>query len=400
MTATGAGRTVGRGWAAGLAALVLVVVIAGVVVARGDGGSTASAGSSSTTWADVEAAASGQTVRFWMWGGDDALNAHIDQDIVPLAAAKGIRLQRVPIESTADAMSRIAAEATAGSSDGSVDLVWVNGSNFEQGVDAGLWLVGWTASVPNARGLDPADPTVQSDFAVPVDGQELPWSRAAFTFAYDSATTTAPPEDLAGLAGYIRAHPGRVTYPAPPDFTGSAFVRQAVQALGEDRAYALLAELEPLLWKGGRTHPQDEAELDRLFAAGEIDLAMSYNPNFVDAGVRAGRFPDSVRPYAFQGGTLQNVSFVAIPATAGHPQGAQVVADLLLSPAAQAAKLDRAGVPTVLDLDRLTAQDRSLFDTPTSGSSHVLASFGTPLEELPAADVTRLDERWLNEVAR
>jgi putative spermidine/putrescine transport system substrate-binding protein len=297
-------------------------------------------------------------------------------------------------------MSRIAAEVTAGVSDGSVDLVWVNGANFAQGVEAGLWLKGWTDQVPNARGLDPADPTVQSDFGVPVDGQELPWSRAAFTFAYDSAVIDTPPRDFAQLADYIRAHPGRVTYPAPPDFTGSAFVRQTVQALGEDEAYALLAELEPLLWKRGQTHPQDEAELDRLFAAGEIDLAMSYNPNFVDAGVRTGRFADSVRPYVFESGTLQNVSFVAIPAAAAHPAGAQVVADLLLSPAAQAAKLARAGVPTVLDPDLLDAQDRLLFRTPTSASPHVLSSFGSPLEELPAADVTRLDERWLEEVAR
>jgi putative spermidine/putrescine transport system substrate-binding protein len=45
---------------------------------------------------------------------------------------------------------------------------------------------------------------------------------------------------------------------------------------------AVLAELEPVLWRGGEQHPADQAELDRLFAAGEVDLTMSYNPNFVD----------------------------------------------------------------------------------------------------------------------
>ncbi len=388
-------------WVVLTVAVVLVGAVAvGALVSRDDGSSVAGADGRALSWDEVESAASGQTVRFWMWGGDDALNNHIDDDIAPLAAEKGVTLQRVPIESTADAMSRIAAERSAGTADGSVDLVWVNGANFAQGAEAGLWLQGWTDQAPSTEGLDPADPTLTTDFGVPVDGRELPWSRAAFTFAYDSARTSAPPRDFGQLADFIRTNPGRVTYPAPPDFTGSAFVRQAVQALGEDKAYALLAELEPLLWKGGETHPQDEAELARLFAAGEVDLAMSYNPNFVDTGVRAGRFADTVRPYVFEGGTLQNVSFVAIPANAASPEGAQVVADLLLSPSAQAAKLARAGVPTVLTPDLLDEQDQAALEAPLEGSPYVLGSFGTPLAELPAADVTRLDERWLDEVAR
>ena len=290
MSGGGGTRRVGPRWIAVLAVGVLAAVVVVFGLARGETGSAASPDGGSGSWAEVEAAAQAQTVRLWMWGGDSALNDHIDQDIVPSAAEKGVTVQRVPIESTADAMSRIAADAAAGSSEGSVDLVWVNGANFSQGAEAGLWLKGWTSRVPSLAGVDPSDPTVQTDFGVPVDGQELPWSRAAFVFAYDSARISTPPRDFEQLADYVRAHPGRVTYPAPPDFTGSAFVRQAVQALGEDEAFAMLGELEPMLWKGGATHPQDETELDRLFASGEIDLAMSYNPNFVDAGVRTGRF--------------------------------------------------------------------------------------------------------------
>jgi len=399
VTPGGGTRRIGLPWIAVAAVVVLGIVIAAFGLARGETDSAAST-DGAASWADVEAAAQGQTVRVWMWGGDSALNDHIDQDIVPLAAEKGVTVQRVPIESTADALSRIAAESDAGSVEGSVDLVWVNGANFSQGAEAGLWLKGWTGRVPSLAGVDPSDPTVRTDFGVPVEGQELPWSRAAFVFAYDSARIATPPQDFEQFAAFVREHPGRVTYPAPPDFTGSAFVRQAVQALGEDEAFAVLAELEPLLWKSGATHPQDETELDRLFASGEIDLAMSYNPNFVDAGVRSGQFAATVRPFVFDSGTLQNVSFVAIPANAAHPAGAQVVADLLLSPGAQAAKLARAGVPTVLDLPSLDASDRAMFDTSASDTLHVLSSFGTPLEELPSAEVTRLDQRWLDEVGR
>jgi putative spermidine/putrescine transport system substrate-binding protein len=384
--------------AAAVAALVLVAVA--VLATSSNGGPPTGSGAGDESWDEVVATAEGQTVRLWMWGGEMALNDHIDRDVAPRAAELGITVERVPIDDTADAISRIAAEVDAGDDSGAVDLVWVNGANFAQGKDAGLWLGGWTSRLPSADYLDPDDPTLQTDFGVPVDGQELPWSRAAFVFAHDTGRLEDPPRSFEELADFVEEHPGRVTYPAPPDFTGSAFVRQAVQALGEDEALALLADMEPQLWQGGRNHPVDQAELDRLFAAGEVDVAMSYNPSFVDTAVRAGRFPDTVRPYVFDGGTLQNVSFLAIPANAAHPEGAQVVADLLVSPELQAAKLKRVGIPTVVDLDRLDNEAEDAFDDGGEGSPHLLDDLGPPLEELPVDEVARLDQRWLDEVAR
>lgn len=77
---------------------------------------------------------------------------------------------------------------------------------------------------------------------------------------------------------------------------------------------------------------------------------MSYDSSFVGSGVRKGEFPGSARPFLLGGGSLQNTSFVTIPADAAHQAGAQVVANLLLSPRLQAAKLAPSlGNPTVLD---------------------------------------------------
>lgn len=374
---------------------VSVVALAAIVLARP--GDTEAANERSSDWASIAARAQGQTVKLWMWGGEDALNQYIDEEVVPAAAADGVRLVRVPIDDTSIALARVVSEIEAGRDDGAVDLMWVNGKNFAQGKAAGLWLRDWADRLPNTRFLDPDDATLRNDFGVPTDAQEAPWSRAAFVFAYDTEKVAAPPRDFAELATYVRMNPGRVTYPAPPDFTGSAFVRQAVQALGDDRAFALLAELRPNLWDGGATFPKDQAELERLFSSGQIDIAMSYNPNFVETAVRRGAFAPTVRPYVFTSGTLQNVSFLAIPANAASPEGAQVVADLMLSPSLQAAKLAKVGIPTVLDPGRI-ADSGTLF---ASGSSpYRLERYGLALEELPAARVPELDKRWRDEVLR
>jgi putative spermidine/putrescine transport system substrate-binding protein len=381
-------------WWVGLAVVALMGAVA-VLIARG--GSDVATHQGIGNWNNITQAARGQTVRLWMWGGEEALNRYVDDDVTNALAAVGVTVQRVPIDDTATAITRIVAEREAGrTGDGSVDLLWVNGKNFAQGAASGLWLTNWAQSVPNARYFDPDDSTLHVDFEVETNGSELAWSRAAFVFAYDSAKMVSPPSSFDELMVYATAHPGRLTYPSPPDFTGSAFVRQAVQAMGQEGAFEYLARLRPLMWKAGNQQPKDQPELERLFADGELDLAMSYNPGFVESAVRRGVFADTIRPFVFTAGTLQNVSFLAIPANAAHRDGAMVVANLMAGPALQAAKWRDVGLPTVLELDRL-GSERALFDTDATGLR--LVEFGTPLAELSADRVVALDRRWLQELA-
>ena len=75
--------------------------------------------------------------------------------------------------------------------------------------------IGWRGQPVNAP----------SAASVPVDGCEVPWNTVQFAFATDSAKVAEPPGIMAALLDWIKANPGRFTYPAPPDFTGSAFLR-------------------------------------------------------------------------------------------------------------------------------------------------------------------------------
>lgn len=386
--------------------IVPFVAAAVMLTACGGGGPTLEPQRSMppSGWSSVEREARGQTVRWWMYGGDEQVNRYVDEFVKPAAAEAGVALERVPVSDTAEAVQRVIAERRAGvASGGSVDLIWINGENFVQGKQAGLWLEDWARTLPNARYVDWDDPTIAEDFGVPVEGQESPWSRAAFVFAYDEQRTPEPPRTYPELLDYARAHPGRVTYPAPPDFTGSAFVRQAVQTLGEDRAFALLEELKPLQWRQGEAFPGSEAELNRLFGDDAVDVTMSYDPSFVLTGVRQGLFPPSTRPFVFRNGTLQNVSYVTIPANAAHLAGAQVVANLLLSPELQAKKADPEilGIPTVLDLSRLHPTQRQLFTERADNACTLRqAQLGPYLAELPAGRVPELEDRWHREVLR
>ena len=92
-------------------------------------------------------------------------------------------------------------------------------------------------------------------------------------------------------------------------------------------------------------------------------MGLTFNPNEPANLISARTLPASVQTFQFSGGTLGNTHFVAIPFNARASAGAQVVANFLLSPRAQARKADlrQWGDPTVLAVSRLAPAERALF---------------------------------------
>ena len=399
---------------AGLAASLTLGLVATLAACSAEAG--ASSEQSYESWDEVVAAAEGQTVKLWMYGGDEQGNAYVNDVLVPAAAEQGVTLEQVPIADTPDALNRILSEVQAGETDGEVDLVWVNGNNFGTGKEAGAWECGWTDLLPNMALTDPADPLLLDDFGTPVDGCEAPWHKAQFTFVYNSDTVTDVPTTLDELLDWARANPGRFTYPAPPDFTGSVFVREVLYSVSggyenvplaySDEAfeeltpalYDELTDLAPSLWRGGETYPQNSNELNELFANGEVDVTMTYGPATLTELVADGTYPAGTKVLTLEEGTVGNASFLGLASTSGSKAGAMVVANLALSVEQQVAKAepDVWGQFTVLDLDQLSDEDRALFEalpsSPVVPSYDVLSENANP--ELAAAWVTPIDEAW------
>ena len=403
---------------AGLAASLTLGLVATLAACSAEAG--ASSEQSYESWDEVVAAAEGQTVKLWMYGGDEQGNAYVNDVLVLAAAEQGVTLEQVPIADTPDALNRILSEVQAGETDGEVDLVWVNGNNFGTGKEAGAWECGWTDLLPNMALTDPADPLLLDDFGTPVDGCEAPWHKAQFTFVYNSDTVTDVPSTLDELLDWARANPGRFTYPAPPDFTGSVFVREVLYSVSggyenvplayseeafEELTPALydeLTDLAPSLWRGGETYPQNSNELNELFANGEVDFTMTYGPATLTELVADGTYPAGTQVLTLDEGTVGNASFLGLASTSGSKAGAMVVANLALSVEQQVAKAepDVWGQFTVLDLDQLSDEERALFEalptSPVVPSYDVLSENANP--ELAAAWVTPIDEAWRAQV--
>lgn len=371
-------------------------------------------------WPSVLAEARGQTVYFDAWGGAQNVNAYIAWVADEVEARFGVTLVHVKLEDTATAVATVLAEKTAGrTSGGGIDLVWINGENFAAMKRDGLLLPpGWATRLPNYRYADiTGKPTLVTDFTTPVDGQESPWGMAKLVFFHDSARTRGDdmPRSIAGLVDWAARHPGRFTYPQPPDFMGTTFLKQVMVESVADRAvlardaadadaeavlapvFATLDRLTPNLWRGGRAYPKNYPALKQLLADDEADIIFAFNPAEASNAIAAGELPDSVRSFVFPGGTLANTHFVAIPFNANAQAGAMVVADFLLSPEAQARKQDPQvwGDPTVLAVDLLPAADRARFDALALGVATLPPdALGPAIAEPHPSWMTRLEAEW------
>ncbi len=368
----------------------------------------------SQAWTDVLARARGQTVYFNAWAGSERINAYLRWAAEQIEQQFGVRLQHVKITETAEVVKRVRAEKAAGKLEGTVDLVWINGENFLTMKREGLLFGPFAEQLPHFRYVDVVGkPTTRVDFSEPVDGMEAPWGMAQLTFFADRKRVPTPPRDMAGMLEFARANPGRITYPRLPDFHGTSFIKQALIELNPDRAplyrsvtpqslasataplWVYLDALHPQLWRTGRQFPQNAAAMRQMMSDGELLIALTFNPNEAANEIAAKRLAESIYSFQFSGGTIGNTHFLAIPVNARAREGAQVVANFLLSPLAQARKADIAhwGDPSVLALDRLSASDRARFGTRTM-PGQVEQAMPTILEP-HGSWVDALEKEWL-----
>lgn len=370
---------------------------------------------SSVPWPEIESAARGQRMFLNAWGGSERTNAYLQWVAGEVQRMHGIRLEHVKITDTAEAVKRVRSEKQAGrATGGSVDMLWINGENFLALKKEGLLFGPFAEQLPNYRWVDvQGKPTTRTDFSEPVEGMEAPWGMAQFTFFADRQRVAQPPRSMAALLEWARANPGRVTYPRPPNFHGTTFIKQALLETAPDRAllyrpftpaaferataplWTYLDALRPHLWRGGRQHPQNAAAIRQMVADGELLVGLTFNPNEAANEIAAGRLPATVVSWQSEKGAVGNTHFLAIPVNASAPQAAQVVINFLLSPAAQARKADIAvwGDETVLAVERLPAAERRLFERkPAPGQVERAAPV---LLEPHGSWVDPLEREWL-----
>jgi putative spermidine/putrescine transport system substrate-binding protein len=384
---------------------------------------TASEDALSKDWQSILSSARGTTVNFYGWGGDERTNKWIDEYLAKNLKEKyGINLNRVPMN-IEDILSKMLGEKQASAEKGTIDIVWINGENFYTAKKNGLLFGPFTDKLPNfEKYVDKNSVEVNSDFGFPVEGYEAPYGKAQFVMVYDKERLSKVPKDHIELMEMVKKYPGKFTYPAPPDFTGSAFVRNIIyDIVGYEKfmnmkadkgvvtkeiqpAMDYLKKLKPYLWREGQTYPATLAQLDNMFVDNEVFMSMNYNPFAVSGKIKDGQYPKNSDSFVFEKGTIGNTHFLAIPFNAANKGGALAVIDYILSVETQASKYnpENWGDLPVLNNDKLSDDEKKVFNDIQIGKGTIdqetLMKHRVP--EMPADLVPIIEEIWMENILK
>ena len=403
-----------------LAALLLALLMAlSLTACSGKDEQTKKLDLSAASWDQIVDAAKGTTVTFYGWGGDEDRNNWLANVGAPyMKEHYGITLEVVGMNID-EILAKLAGEKEAGAAAGSIDMIWINGENFYSAKENGLLYGAFLDKLPNTEAyIDTQDPETLNDFCMPIEGFEAPYGKAQMVLYNDSAVTPEAPSSAQELLSYCRQYPGKVTYPALPDFTGSAFVRNIIyelcgweqfqtmeadyETVKEAIAPALdyLRSLNPYLWNEGRTFPDSSTTVDAMFTDGELVLGMSYSPYGVAVGIENGVYTPTTRTFLFENGTIGNTNYMSIAFNAPNPAGALVVINAMISAELQLSQYEKLRNLPVVSPEKLSVEEKAAFDAVDMGEGVLTQEelLTHRLPEMPAKLVPVIEEIWLSEV--
>ena len=373
----------------------------------------------SMSWDQIEEQAKGTDVAFYGWGGDENRNNWLNGTVADyLKENYDINFEYTGMDIN-DILSKLTSEEKEGETAGSIDMIWINGENFYTAKENGLLYGPFTDQLPNMeKYVDTEDPETLNDFCKPIDGYEAPYAKAQMVMFNDSAVTPETPKNADEFLEYAKKYKGKVTYPALPDFTGSAFVRNLIyekcgweqfQDMKADKetvkaaiepALEYLRELNPYLWNEGKTFPADSTALDKMFQDGEVVMNMSYGPFSVASGIADGTLPETCQTFVFDNGTIGNTNYMAIAFDAPNKAGAMVAINAILSADLQLTQYSELRDLPVVDQDKLSDDEKTAFDAVDLGQGVLSQAelLAHRLPEMPADLVPVIEEIWAEEV--
>lgn len=371
------------------------------------------------TFDELVEEAKGTTVTFYGWGGDDLLNAWLDDYFAPRMKEKyDITMERVPMN-IEDVLSQLQGEITAGKKDGDIDMIWINGENFRTCKENNMLYGPFAESLPNYQTyVDGEDEENLADFCYPIEGYEAPYGKAQLVMIADTAVTPDLPASADEFMEFCKANKGKVTYPALPDFTGSAFVRNIIYDIcgyeqfmdmeadketvkeAIEPALEYLRELNPYLWNEGKTFPADSTTVSNMFSDGELVMDISYGAYSTATNIENGTYAETAQAFQFDKGTIGNTNYIAIVANSANPAGAQVAINEMLDPEVQANRFAEIRTVPVVEYDTLDDAQKEAFDSVDIGKGVIAQDelLSKRLPEMPSELVPIIEEIWLEEV--
>ena len=326
-------------------------------------------------WDDVLAEAKGETVYWNAWGGAENINAYLEWAGAELEKRYGVKLVHVKLDDTASAVAKVVAEKAAGKNEGGTrrpDLDQRREFRLDEAAAICCFRRAGRRSCPTGN-MSMSTTSRRSAPTSPFPSKG--WKAHGAWPSWCSSTTAAKtaaasmPKSAKELLDWAKQNPGRFTYPQPPDFIGSSFLKQVLSELVADRTRAAKAGRRGIVRAGDRAalclsrRAQPAAVARRQDLSAELsgdEAACSPTARSTSSSPSTHRRPPAPSPRANCRTRCAPSPFPAArwptrissrSPTMPPPRPARwSLADFLISPEAQARKQDPKvwGDPTVL----------------------------------------------------
>ena len=360
-------------------------------------------------------------MKFHAWGGSKNINNYINWVKAKVHEKYKIKLKHIKIKDTSDAVKKVLFEKIAKkNNNGSVDIIWINGENFLTMKKNNLLLnKNWILNLPNSKFIDLSESSAYFyDFGIFNEGKEMPWGLSQLIYYYDSNKLKIVPKSASQLKNFIKKNPGRFTFPQPPDFIGTSFLKQILLEISKDKKlfydkyssnnerhksslvelWKWFDEITPFLWKRGKTYPNNYLSLGQLFSDNELDIGLTFNIAYPRNEISKGNFKSTVKSFIPKIGSLANTHYLTIPYNAANKNASKVVINYMISPEAQLEKQNAEiwGDPSVLSFDKLNTNLKKDFENLLNKSTDLsFQDLGKKIPEPHPSWVKVIEEGWI-----
>ncbi len=183
----------------------------------------------------------------------------------------------------------------------------------------------------------------------------IPYRGSSVLLAYNSKSVPTPPKTLDELLTWIKTNPGKFTYNAPNGGgSGYSFVQTVVDKYltNADRSTLVqgaapeletkwaqgletLRQLNKYTYGQNGTYPANNAETLKDLATGLVDMGTVWSDQFASAS-KAGTMPANIKVAQITSPSLTGgAAYLGIPNVSVNKTGARLLANWVLSPAAQ-----------------------------------------------------------------
>lgn len=183
----------------------------------------------------------------------------------------------------------------------------------------------------------------------------IPYRASTVLLAYNSKNVKTPPKSLNEVLAWIKANPGKFTYNAPSGGgSGYSFVQTVIdsQMTASDnlalttapnkalqakwaKGFEILRGLNKFTYGQNGTYPVNNQGTLDLLSKGLVDMAPVWSDQIASA-LKAGTMPKDVKVTTIKGPAFTGgPAFLGIPNNSPNRNGARVLANWVLSPAAQ-----------------------------------------------------------------